>query len=169
MPSTTWTESNLFSLTEVAALTALARTIYPHQGLADAPYERVAEKIAHQSATDPALWHLIHDGLADVARDLHRPIPELSETALRAVLQDQVETAFFDTLRALVAWYLYDDREVWQFVGYPGASFEKGGYLTRGFNDLSWLPEPRVDETGVPFEEVIDRETPNDASRTLRA
>ena len=31
-------------------------------------------------------------------------------------------------------------------LGYEGASFDKGGYINRGFNDLDWLPEPRIEE-----------------------
>jgi len=31
---------------------------------------------------------------------------------------------------------------LWQVLGYQGPSFELGGYLNRGFNDLDWLPEP---------------------------
>jgi len=41
---------------------------------------------------------------------------------------------------------LYNLPEVWEALGYEGASFDKGGYLTRGFNDLDWLPEPRIEE-----------------------
>jgi hypothetical protein len=26
-------------------------------------------------------------------------------------------------------------------LGYEGPSFDKGGYLERGFNDLDWLPD----------------------------
>ena len=37
---------------------------------------------------------------------------------------------------------LYDDHEVWDLLGYEGSSFEKGGYLHRGFDDLDWLPRP---------------------------
>jgi hypothetical protein len=35
---------------------------------------------------------------------------------------------------------------VWDLLGYEGPSFDKGGYLHRGFNDLDWLPEPRITE-----------------------
>ena len=31
-------------------------------------------------------------------------------------------------------------------LGYEGTSFDKGGYVNRGFNDLDWLPEPRIEE-----------------------
>jgi hypothetical protein len=35
--------------------------------------------------------------------------------------------------------------------GYPGASWDKGGYITRGFQDLSWLPAPPADVSPPPF------------------
>jgi hypothetical protein len=52
---------------------------------------------------------------------------------------------------------LYDDAEVWDLLGYEGASFDKGGYLHRGFDDLDWLPRARVEEyTGEPRVELAD-------------
>jgi len=43
---------------------------------------------------------------------------------------------------------LYNDQEVWDTLGYEGPSFDKGGYIGRGFNDLDWLPDPRITEYG---------------------
>jgi hypothetical protein len=38
-----------------------------------------------------------------------------------------------------------------RLFGYEGEAFSKGGYLTRGFNDLRWLPEvPLADSGPVP-------------------
>ena len=48
---------------------------------------------------------------------------------------------------------LYDDHEVWELLGYEGASFDKGGYIDRGFDDLDWLPDPRVEESGEELAE----------------
>jgi len=39
---------------------------------------------------------------------------------------------------------VYSDQRTWQLVGYEGSSFDKGGYLDRGFNDLDWLPDPEA-------------------------
>ena len=37
-----------------------------------------------------------------------------------------------------------------------GALFDKGGYLGRGFDDLDWLPDPRVEEyDGEPRVELV--------------
>ena len=35
---------------------------------------------------------------------------------------------------------------MWDLLGYEGYSSDKGGYINRGFNDLDWLPEPRIQE-----------------------
>jgi hypothetical protein len=36
---------------------------------------------------------------------------------------------------------VYGNRAVWDMFGYEGSSVEKGGYLTRGFDDIAWLPK----------------------------
>ena len=35
---------------------------------------------------------------------------------------------------------LYNNPQVWQAFGFEGASFDEGGYIMRGFEDLGWLP-----------------------------
>jgi hypothetical protein len=35
--------------------------------------------------------------------------------------------------------------------GYPGSAWEKGGYITRGFQDLKWLPAPSKEASPPPF------------------
>lgn len=55
-------------------------------------------------------------------------------------------TEFFEGVRSKTILTLYDDREVWALLGYDGRSFELGGYAQRGFGDLDWLPDPRVEE-----------------------
>ena len=62
--------------------------------------------------------------------------------ALSPVMKDVVAAA--DKGVAVVG--IYDDHEVWERLGYEGASFDQGGYLHRGFDDLDWLPDPRIEE-----------------------
>jgi hypothetical protein len=58
---------------------------------------------------------------------------------------------------AIVA--LYDDKEVWGLLGYEGSSYEHGGYVDRGFDDLDWLPDPRIEEfDGPPRTELVASE-----------
>ena len=34
---------------------------------------------------------------------------------------------------------LYNNPDVWEILGYEGASAHLGGYINRGFNDIDWL------------------------------
>ncbi len=54
-------------------------------------------------------------------------------------------TDFFGFIRRTTVLNLYNNADVWDVLGYEGASFDKGGYINRGFNDLDWLPEPRIE------------------------
>ena len=38
------------------------------------------------------------------------------------------------------------EERTYKIFGYQGASFDKGGYKDGEYNDLSWLPEPRIEE-----------------------
>ena len=62
--------------------------------------------------------------------------------------------ALFAFVRERICFHLYDDREVWQLLGYPGPSYALGGYLHRGFDELPWLPDPRVEELDEPLVEL---------------
>ena len=34
---------------------------------------------------------------------------------------------------------LYDNKTLFPLFGYEGSSWEKGGYVNRGFDDIDWL------------------------------
>ncbi len=46
---------------------------------------------------------------------------------------------------------LYDKDMAFAVLGYPGSSWEKGGYITRGFQDLKWLPAPSKEASPPPW------------------
>ena len=71
----------------------------------------------------------------------------------RAVLLKGVESAaFFQSVRTKTLMTLYSNPIAWAHFGYEGESFSKGGYLLRGFNDLKWLPDvPLADSGAMPI------------------
>ena len=78
------------------------------------------------------------------------------------MLTEVAETPFFSLVHSTTVVALYDDHEVWDLLGYEGASFDKGGYLHRGFDDLDWLPDPRINEfDGQPRTELVDGGVPS--------
>lgn len=124
-----------------AGLLRMGRDIYPHDAIADRYYLTPLEPLLESNRT------LIADGLADLnrrARDAHgKDYGDIGEEAGRAALLREIEDGdFFQTVRGILVVELYDNPELWQpHFGYEGSSWQQGGYLHRGFNDLviDWL------------------------------
>ncbi|MFK4731133.1 hypothetical protein ROT00_15705 [Agromyces mediolanus] len=136
-----------------STLLALARALYPHDGLPDGPYERAVALLAADAAASAERSALVAAGAADAATALGDPAAASLE-ARTAWLEAQEDGPFFAFVRERICYHLYDDREVWQLLGYPGPSYALGGYLHRGFDELPWLPEPRVEEAAEPLVEI---------------
>lgn len=127
-------------------LTRLLRVAYPHDAFPDGPYERTAKTIMSAAQDDGGDHRALLLGLRglDTAAegDFAGAKDEVAEAALRNVGDD----VFFVRIRSTAVVALYDDPQVWDLLGYEGSSFDKGGYLHRGFDDLDWLPVARIEE-----------------------
>jgi hypothetical protein len=126
----------------MATLTAVARTMYPHDALPDDVYARVGERLGEAAREDPGAARTIEDGVA--ALDGVRPFTELPADEQLETLKEIEGSDFFELVRSTAVVEVYSDRRTWRLVGYEGPSFGKGGYLHRGFNDLDWLPDPEA-------------------------
>jgi hypothetical protein len=122
-------------------VTAAARTMYPHDGLSDRVYGRVATKLAEGAAGDEAAEKLIADGVAQLDAG-GTPFVDLDAGARLEAVRPIEGSPFFELVRSTAVVEVYSDPETWELLGYEGPSYEKGGYISRGFNDLDWLPEP---------------------------
>jgi hypothetical protein len=151
-PSRAWA-IDLASLTsaEGASLMAATRTIAPHDKLEDAAYALVVRSIDSAASKDPQLRRQINEGVAALGGGFASAPENERVAALRRV----ESTPFFQTLRVQTLQVLYATPMAARLFGYEGEAFSKGGYLTRGFNDLRWLPEvPAVDSGPVPGEKA---------------
>lgn len=127
-------------------LVAVLRHAFPHDTFPLGPYQRTADAVLDAAGNDPRTLAQLVQGLDDLDRLRDRPFTELDAEQAGALLRGVQDTPFFTALVEVAVVALYDDHEVWDVLGYEGASFDKGGYLNRGFDDLDWLPEPRVEE-----------------------
>jgi hypothetical protein len=143
-PSRVWAaDLKAFTSAEGTALMALARTIAPHDKLEDAAYAVVIQGIDSEAANDPATRKLVKDGLAALGPGF----ASSPETARVAALKKMEQTPFFQTLRVKV-FGLYATDYAYKYFGYEGEAFSKGGYLFRGFNELRWLPDVPLADSG---------------------
>ena len=116
--------------------------MYPHDALPDDVYARVGEKLAEAVREDAATRRTIEDGVS--ALNDGRPFAERSADEQLEALEALEGSDFFELVRATAVTEVYSDQRTWQLVGYEGPSFDKGGYIDRGFNDLDWLPDPEA-------------------------
>jgi hypothetical protein len=147
-PSRAWAiDLKALSSTEGTTLMAVARTIAPHDKLDDAAYAIVIKSIDEDASKDPQELGMLRDGI----RRLGAAFPTATEAARVQALKAMESSAFFQTLRVKTLGTLYATAMAYAYFGYEGEAFSKGGYLLRGFNDLHWLPDvPLADSGPVP-------------------
>jgi hypothetical protein len=149
LPSRAWAvELRVLSSAEATALLAMIRTIAPHDTLDDAAYALVVNAIDGDAAGSTNARTDLKAGIASLG-DGFAVMPEDA----RAQHLKTVEAgAFFQSVRIKTLMVLYSNPIAWAHFGYEGESFSKGGYLLRGFNDLKWLPDvPLADSGAMPF------------------
>lgn len=146
---------NALALTDEAkrTLTRVIRVAFPHPQIPDGPYERMTEKIVAEAENSTWFRMALTQGLLTLNSLSEDPFVDLPDEAALNVLRRIADLEFFGFIRRTTVLHFYDDPEVWTALGYEGESFSKGGYLHRGFNDLDWLPDPRVEESGEELPE----------------
>ena len=66
---------------------------------------------------------------------------DVPESQRIAVLISLESSPFFTVARATTIAVLFRDKAVFDLVGYGGSAIEQGGYINRGFDQITWLPE----------------------------
>ena len=123
-------------------LVKMIREVYPHDRFPDGPYERTADDVINKGNTDDKKV-MFSKGIEDLKKAKY---VNLNFEKATKHLKKIEKTDFFQHVRGTSTVTLYNDKEVWKLLGYEGYSFDKGGYINRGFNDLDWLPDPRIEE-----------------------
>lgn len=130
----------------------MSKDIYPHEGfLDDEPYLKVVDDLIESSKSDEAVAKLLNNGLVDLdqrAKKIYnKSYTEIEKYGAREALLRQIEhSEFFQKVRGGLLFGLYNNKDLFPKFGYEGSSWEEGGYIDRGFSDMTWLPQdPRVE------------------------
>ena len=128
-----------------SVLIRVIRVAFPHPNFPDAPYERTADTILAEAATSTWFRVAITQGLLTLAHFAGGDFRDLNDDDATKVLRRIEATEFFGFVRRTTVLNLYDNEDVWEALGYEGPSFDKGGYINRGFDDLDWLPAAQIE------------------------
>lgn len=142
-PSRTWAlELETLDAETGKALLQITRVIYPHETMDDAVYALVVKDLDAAASGDASVAEMLRAGVADLNGKAGGDFGSLDAATQTRVLGEIQDGAFFQKIRGTAVVALYNNQLAWAHFGYEGSSFDKGGYLKRGFDDLQWLPEP---------------------------
>jgi hypothetical protein len=142
-PSPVWAvELKVLSKAEGEALMAMGRVLYPHEKLPDAVYALLAKDLDAKAAGDAGAARMLKDGIAALNKAANGDFTKAGAAKKLQIVKAMEGQPFFGTVRGQCVTSLYDNDMAYATFGYPGSAWVKGGYITRGFQDLTWLPAP---------------------------
>lgn len=149
-PSRSWAVStDHLNTHEAEVLLHFTRQLFPHKGLEDAVYALVVKALDKQADQDPGVHALLRQGVAALDRDAGGDWLKLDARERAASARHAAEALqpFFEKVRSTAIVSLYDNPLAYAHFGYQGAEGDLG-YLLKGFNDLTWLPDPPQPDSG---------------------
>ena len=142
-PSRSWAvELKTLSSAEGETLMKMGRALYPHPKLPDAVYALLAKDLDADAGKSAETLKLLRDGVAALDKAAGGSFATASEAKQLEIVTAMQGQPFFNAVRGKCITALYDNDIAFVTFGYPGASWDQGGYITRGFQDLKWLPNP---------------------------
>ncbi|MGP3698134.1 Twin-arginine translocation pathway signal [Rhodobacter sp. NSM] len=123
----------------MATLIQMARDIYPHDRVADEFYATAVKGYDTAETRE-----MVETGIAALdAAARGRGFPSYLETGWERdrveILRGMEQSPFFQTVRGGLVTGLYNQKALWPLFGYEGESFSHGGYIARGFDDITWI------------------------------
>jgi len=141
-PSRVWAaQMSVLDDKQARMLLRLTQVIFPHKDMPEA-INALAVKDLDKSAEDETVVESFREGLAALDASAGGDWLGVSADEQLKAVESISDSGLFATVRGQCITSLYDNELAYKHFGYEGESFSKGGYLQRGFNDLSWLPDP---------------------------
>jgi hypothetical protein len=151
-PSRAWAlELKTLSSAEGSTLMKMGRVLFPHSKLPDAVYALLAKDLDAAATKDGASTTQLRDGIVALNKAAGGNFAKAPAARQLAAVKSLEGTPFFAAVRGKCVTSLYDNDMAFSAFGYPGSSWEKGGYITRGFQDLKWLPTPSKEASPPPW------------------
>ena len=151
-PSSAWAlELKKLSTAEGQTLMAMGRVLFPHQKLPDAVYALLAKDLDVKAGGDANAAKMLQEGIAWLNKSAGGDFAKASTTKKEEIVRGMEGTPFFGAVRGQCVTSIYDNDMAYAVFGYPGSAWEKGGYITRGFQDLKWLAAPSKEASPPPY------------------
>ena len=139
-PNAAWAvETTHLTPETFATLVQMARDVYPHDKVGDEFYVVAVKGYDSEGAAAGVEAGIAALNAAAQGKGFDSYIATGWERDRVDMLRGMENSAFFQQIRGGLVTGLYNQKAVWPIFGYEGASFEFGGYIDRGFDDINWL------------------------------
>jgi hypothetical protein len=122
-----------------ATLIQMARDIYPHDKVSDDFYVIALKGYDSNEGAESIELGVAELNAAARKMGFDGYLATGWERDRVDILRSIEDSAFFQQIRGGLVTGLYNQKAVWPIFGYEGSSFEFGGYIDRGFDDITWL------------------------------
>ena len=151
-PSPVWAvELKTLTKAEGETIMAMGRVMFPHAKLSDAVYALLAKDIDAAASSSADSARMVRDGIATLNQGGNGSFAKADLATKKLTVKQMEGNPFFNTVRGQAITSLYNNDMAFATFGYPGSAWEKGGYITRGFQDLKWLPAPSASASPKPY------------------
>ena len=151
-PSRVWAlELKTLASAQGDTLLQMGKVLYPHKGLPDAVYALLVMDLDGAAGKDPKTAQMLGEGVAALDKAAGGSFATASDAKKLEAVKSLEGTPFFNTVRGQCISSLYNNDMAFAHFGYPGPSWDKGGYINHGFNDLKWLPDPTATASPAPY------------------
>lgn len=123
----------------MATLIQMARDVYPHDHVADEFYAAAVKGYDSEEARDTVEAGIAALNATATGKGFASYVDTGWERDRVDILRGMENSAFFQTIRGGLVTGLYNQKAVWPLFGYEGESYSQGGYIDRGFDDISWI------------------------------
>ncbi|HEX6136602.1 MAG TPA: twin-arginine translocation signal domain-containing protein [Casimicrobiaceae bacterium] len=133
-------------------LLAFTRQIFPHDTLDDAVYALVVKDLDAEAAGNAGVKTLLGEGVAELDKAAGGDFAAAAKDKQAQITAAMTRHPVFEKVRGKAVVSLYNNELAFAHFGYEGNAFARGGgYLLRGFNDLTWLPAPSAQASPAAF------------------
>lgn len=139
-PNAAWAvETTNLTPETFVTLVQMARDIYPHDKVGDEYYVAAVKGYDNADAATGIEAGIAALNAAAQGKGFDSYLATGWERDRVDILRAMENSAFFQQIRGGLVTGLYNQKAVWPIFGYEGSSFEFGGYIDRGFDDINWL------------------------------
>lgn len=123
------------------AILTFTRHLYPHPTLDDAVYALVVKDLDDKASANADTMNVLAQGVTQLDQIGGGDWLKRSDALQEIDVASMESTPFFKLVRSTAVVSLYSNDMAFAHFGY-GGSAGNAGYLYKGFNDLTWLPDP---------------------------